>query len=383
MRSDNIRRFAACSIMALALSGCLGDDSSSGFGFGRSNEPGEYVPPNPDAAGVITYQSYQVAVAGQGDSVRAMADRFGQSVDEMSALNGIHPDTTLRAGEVIVLPRGVGGSQIIDGRVIAGGAPIPRPGEVDIQTIALDAIEEADPQAAAPQTERPADEPLRHRVQRGESASTIAARYDVSVRALADWNGLGPDNAVRVGQSLLIPPPNAVVTPILRPAEQPLEVSEPGQGTRVPQPPSASNPLPENAPAASEPVAEAKPEPAPEPVETGGVLTLPAKGPIIRDFKKGSSDGIDIAAPSGSPVVAAGSGTVAAITQDSGGNSIIVIRHSDGLLTVYAGVDNITVERGQSVSRGQKIAVVRSGEGAFLHFETRRGFESVDPNEYL
>ena len=111
----------------------------------------------------------------------------------------------------------------------------------------------------------------------------------------------------------------------------------------------------------------------------GGVLMLPVQGSIIRDFQKGKSDGLDIAAPAGSTVVAAGSGTVAAITQDADGNSIVVIRHADGLLTVYAGIDQIAVERGQSVRRGQKIAVVKAGASPFLHFETRRGFESVDP----
>ena len=62
---------------------------------------------------------------------------------------------------------------------------------------------------------------------------------------------------------------------------------------------------------------------------------------------------------------------------------IIVVKHPDNLLTVYANVGNITVKKGDSVSRGQKLATVRSGESSYLHFEVRKGFESVDPLPYL
>jgi murein DD-endopeptidase MepM/ murein hydrolase activator NlpD len=60
-----------------------------------------------------------------------------------------------------------------------------------------------------------------------------------------------------------------------------------------------------------------------------------------------------------------------------------VIRHADGLLTVYAGVDGITVAKGDTVKRGQAIAKVRAASPAFLHFEVRRGVESTDPTTFL
>lgn len=367
-------------VSAAALAGCDGDIS-----FGRFSNPGPqdqqsvYVPPEPDSQGVITYHSYQVAIAERGDTVAAMARRFGQDVDEMASLNGIHPETTLRAGEVIVLPRGVGGADIVEGRIVGG--QVRRPGEVDIETIANDAIERADPPPRAKPRDRgrTLNEPYRYRVKAGDTASGIAREFDVSVRALADWNGLGPDNKVRVGQSLLIPPPNAQVAPVTRPAEEPPKVAKPGQGSQVTQPPSASKPPPKDEPAATSPVE--KPKPVEKPANAGGSLMLPVNGAIIREFEKGTSDGIDISAAAGSPVVAAGAGTVAAITLDAEGVAILVIRHADGLLTVYAGIDQIGVERGQTVKRGQKVAVVR--DGGVLHFETRRGFESVDPAQFL
>jgi lipoprotein NlpD len=82
-------------------------------------------------------------------------------------------------------------------------------------------------------------------------------------------------------------------------------------------------------------------------------------------------------------VRAAGDGEVAAITQDTDQVPILVIRHDDGLLTVYANIRNISVSRGQSISRGQQVAEVGRGDPSFLHFEVRRGFEAVDPDRYL
>jgi murein DD-endopeptidase MepM/ murein hydrolase activator NlpD len=82
-------------------------------------------------------------------------------------------------------------------------------------------------------------------------------------------------------------------------------------------------------------------------------------------------------------VRAAADGTVAAITKDTDQVPIVVIRHADNLLTVYAGLDALTVERGAAVTRGQPIAVVRRADPAFLHFEVRRGTEPLDPVEFL
>ena len=62
---------------------------------------------------------------------------------------------------------------------------------------------------------------------------------------------------------------------------------------------------------------------------------------------------------------------------------IVVIRHEGNLLTVYAGLTDIAVSKGDTVKRGQTVAKVRSGDPAALHFEVREGFESVDPASYL
>ena len=112
-------------------------------------------------------------------------------------------------------------------------------------------------------------------------------------------------------------------------------------------------------------------------------MQIPVDGKIIRAFNKGKNDGIDIASKPGASVVAAADGKVAAITSDADQVPIIVVRHPDNLLTVYANVDDIKVKKGDTVSRGKAIAAVRDGDNAYLHFEVRNGFESVDPTPYL
>ena len=110
---------------------------------------------------------------------------------------------------------------------------------------------------------------------------------------------------------------------------------------------------------------------------------MPVSGKIIRGYQKKKNDGIDIAAPAGTTVTAAGDGTAAAITKDTDGVPVLVVRHEGNLLTIYANIDKLTVAKGDKVKRGQPIAKVRATDPAFVHFEVRQGFESVDPMPYL
>lgn len=338
--------------------------------------------PEPDNRGVISYPNYQVAVAQRGDTLATLAARVGLPAEELARYNGVQTGDTLRAGEIIALPRRVAEPSPATGAVTTG--PIQPPASVDITSLANDAIERSAPTPAA---QRPAPqvgtEPIRHQVKRGETAFTISRLYNVSVRSLAEWNGLDSNFTLREGQYLLIP----VVTQ----AEAPPETAtvEPGRGSPTPEPPSASLPLPAETPAP----AAATPAPAAEPVANVGTQTaasassaamaFPVQGSIIREYSKGRNDGIDIGASVGTTVKAAASGQVAAITRNTDGINILVIRHPDNLLTVYTHVDAITVAKGDAVSRGQSIAKVADFEPARVHFEVRKGFDSVDPMEYL
>ena len=81
--------------------------------------------------------------------------------------------------------------------------------------------------------------------------------------------------------------------------------------------------------------------------------------------------------------MAAEKGLVAAITSDTQEVPIIVLKHEGNLLTVYAGIGDIAVKEKDEVSRSQVIGKIQPGNPSFLHFEVRRGFESIDPMEFL
>jgi len=338
--------------------------------------------PTADARGVLSYPGYQVVVARRGDSVRSIAARIGMTAEELGRHNTLLPDDLLRDGEVLALPRRIEGGAAplgVDssgsGRIVGGTIA---PAAVDVSSIATTALDRvgspATPAAAPAQA---AVQPGRHRVARGETAYSIARQYNVNVRALADWNGLGADLSLREGQYLLIPIASAA------PPARTTPVTQPGAGTPTPVPPSAAKPLPAEKTTST----ATKPKDTPASPNLGqsrtaassSAFAMPVDGRIIRGYAKGRNDGIDIGAAAGSTVRAAADGVVAAITKDTDQVPIMVIRHDGGLLTVYAGIDGVKVAKGASVKRGQAIAVVRNANPAFVHFEVRRGVDAVDP----
>jgi len=355
-----------------------------GNGLDTSSAAQNAVAPRPatDDRGIISYPGYQVAIARRGDTIADVADRVGLPSDELARYNGIPAGVTLRQNEVIALPRRVSEPSPETGAVTTG--PIQPTSDVNITAIAGNAIERAGQQTATPANAadtaaelraQTGQEPIRHKIERGETAYSISRLYNVSVRALADWNGLGTDLSVREGQYLLIPVA----------ADEPgptAEVTAPGAVSDSPVPPSAATPLP--AEKIATPVAPASPDLGSDRSAVDQAqLAMPVQGKIIRAFKKQENDGIAIAADPGTPVRAAEAGTVAAITRDTDQVPIVVLRHANNLLTVYAGVDDVSVKKGDAVKRGQAIAKIRDVDPSFLHFEVRQGFDSVDPEPFL
>ena len=96
--------------------------------------------------------------------------------------------------------------------------------------------------------------------------------------------------------------------------------------------------------------------------------------------------GVDLAAPGGSPIVAAMSGRVILARAGSGYGNYIIVDHGNGYATLYAHCSKLLVKKGQSVSRGQQIAKVGStgaSTGNHLHFEVRVKGTPVNPAPYI
>lgn len=97
-------------------------------------------------------------------------------------------------------------------------------------------------------------------------------------------------------------------------------------------------------------------------------------------------NGIDMAADSGTPILAAYNGTVTAAGYSSTMGNYIMINHGDGLYTIYMHASALYVSKGQEVSRGQKIAAVGStgrSTGPHLHFSVRVNGEYTSPWNYI
>jgi murein DD-endopeptidase MepM/ murein hydrolase activator NlpD len=108
---------------------------------------------------------------------------------------------------------------------------------------------------------------------------------------------------------------------------------------------------------------------------------------VITQYFGGSHKGIDIATRAGTPIAAAAGGTVvlAAYGYYGYGNTVI-IRHPNGIETLYAHLTEIWVRMGQTVGQGDSIGTVGCTgycTGPHLHFEVRVGGSPVNPLNYL
>jgi biotin carboxyl carrier protein len=174
------------------------------------------------------------------------------------------------------------------------------------------------------------------------------------------------------------------------PAEQPGAAAPPPSLTppKAPPPPPGERSVAEEA---REEGSGAAPAGAAAPATHGGRFPWPVRGPIVASYGStangGRNDGINIAAPRGTPIRAIAAGEVAyAGNELRGYGNLVLIKHDDGWISAYAHCDQLLVKKGDKVAAGQVIAKVGTTGGVSepqLHFELRRGKRAVDPREFL
>ncbi|MAP17558.1 MAG: peptidase M24 [Aurantimonas sp.] len=248
------------------------------------------------------------------------------------------------------------------------------------------------------------------KVESGDSLLGIARRTGVSVADIKRANGMS-DDTIRIGQTLTLPAGASAPTRVAaaepkaapepqRPAE-PQKVEADSAAPKSYSPPKTAEksgrPSASETPKASSPSTtvskEVKTEVAAVAPNSTGISQLrwPVQGRVVNRFgeKVGSrrNDGLNLSVPRGTPIKAAENGVV--IYAGDGlkefGNTVLV-KHDNGLVTVYGHADQIDVERGAKVKRGQQIA--KSGMSGdtdipLLHFEVRKDSAPVDPTKYL
>lgn len=197
-----------------------------------------------------------------------------------------------------------------------------------------------------------------YRVQAGDNLYRIGLKFNQNTRTLSAWNNLSDPSQIEVGQLIRVS----------------RATGSSGSGT------TNTTKTPPNKGGSSSTAGN-----------TGGgkanvSMRKPANGTVINNFNGNTNKGIQIAGNVGDPIFAASAGTVMYVGSGMRGyGNLIMIKHSNTTVTVYAYNQSMLVKYGDKVSAGQKIATMGTdGSGKpQLHFEVRVNSKAVNPGPYI
>lgn len=358
----------------------------------------------PDTTAAGTPHATEIIVK-DGETINGIAHRYHVPSDVIMKVNGLSATKGLKTGQKLVIPayayssKDTGSAPKIADTKPANGKhdqPATAPDKVAVlpqQPKVKDgkAAAQVDASAAKPKDGKPAAQMASaapkagagtYTVQSGDTLSAIARKTGVSTVALKQANGM-KDGVLKIGQTLKVPAGGTATVASAKPAKVDPVTTATTQPAAKPTETLASYTPPKK----DKVIQQAEDDDAVAPDATGiGKMRWPVRGRVISGFG-GGKDGVDIAVPEGTPVKAAENGVV--IYAGDGlkefGNTVLV-RHENGLVTVYGHASSIEVQRGQKVKRGQEIALSgMSGttDSPKLHFEVRKNSAPVDPSGYL
>lgn len=236
-------------------------------------------------------------------------------------------------------------------------------------------------------------------VRRGDTLLRIALEHGQNYRDLVAWNNLADANDIRVGQVLRVAPLNTVVerTPgaaspgvTTSPITMPPSDTRPSTAAVVPKKPAPDKaPPPRTAEAVSPPTSAGAASVAAPPAlsdEERVTWMWPSDGKVVGTFEEGKNKGIDIAGKLGQRVMAASAGKVMyAGSGIRGYGNLVIVKHSNSVLSAYAHNRAILVKEGDPVVKGQAIAEMGNSDSdsVKLHFEIRQQGKPVDPSRFL
>ncbi|HEX8787908.1 MAG TPA: peptidoglycan DD-metalloendopeptidase family protein [Telluria sp.] len=246
-------------------------------------------------------------------------------------------------------------------------------------------------------------------VRRGDTLIRIAFDHGQNYRDLVTWNNLSDPDDIKVGQLLRVAPPEHSAGAVANSAAfstSPITLAGVDKGAPAPK---KTTPRGDKKPYSESNLADAQKEENPKALTVekekaapsgalvaGSTVTAsddeklswmwPSDGKIIATFDEGKNKGIDIAGKLGQMVMAAGSGKVMyAGSGIRGYGNLVIVKHSNNLLSAYAHNRTILVKEGQNVTKGQAIAEMGDSDAdtVKLHFEIRQQGKPVDPSKFL
>ncbi len=210
-----------------------------------------------------------------------------------------------------------------------------------------------------------------HSVEKGQNIEKIASKYKVDSALIAKQNQLAEDAVLTVGQEVYVPG-GAPLPEVIIVRNTPSRVATAGRVNAY-APSSAIGSDSASSPAA------------------GKTMVWPTKGSVTQGYRAGHY-AIDIADASKPPIWAAASGTVVKVSTGTWGGGYgnhIIIDHGNGLKSLYAHMETVSVSQGQTVSQGQVVGKMgRTGRvygrtGIHLHFEVHKNGVKQNPGNYF
>jgi murein DD-endopeptidase MepM/ murein hydrolase activator NlpD len=279
-------------------------------------------------------------------------------------------------------------SLAVVGSATLGGGLLPRAAHAARTERVVDPLLAAQP---TPESGPPAGgSPTGKYVVRSDDTLTgIARRHSVSIDALVAANKLTDADVIREGQTLIVPAPVAAAS-----VEEPVSVGAKPSPTPTPAPAFSPTSLVSTAAPGIQAIPTATPSGTPTVTITKKriaqlVWPIALKAPrisVTQAFQPGHS-GIDIGAPTGTPIKAAAGGVVKVSEKADGAYGWrIVVDQGDDVFTWYAHLSELNVKEGQTVKAGDVIGSVGTtglATGPHLHFELRIGSKPIDPRLVL
>ncbi len=375
-------------LIILFISSCQTRNGSSSYdGTNSSTIPELSIleRPLPDSRGIITYKDYQILVANGSETVEGIANRLKIDPERLASYNGVLLTYLPRKEEILALPVKVAGDLV---STPSGWS------QEGVREAITDSLAKKQPIGTP-------DNPLRHRIEAGETAYSVARLYNVSVTSLAKWNGLDANLKLAIGRELIIPVSsinNRDSSSSSIPKTSGNEPKDNDAETDEPIPTVRKNPITNNNTSTNDTEVTANKtteEESGKPLEieiTEKPYVKPVPGRILRGYNptavSNKNEGIDFYAPPGTLVKAIADGVVALISKPVGGlGKIVLIKHDQSVISIYGRVKDLQVLKGGRVVQGQEIGKVEnsfldndnSGKDNYLHFELRKGTKSLDP----